>query len=341
MSGAAVAAVAGAGGGILAQVVTYPLQTVNTRQQTERKLLRLPDADVTPSEASKTTLQQFIKIINEEGPSSLYQGLGSSIVGTALSQGIYYGVYQMGRDWATNKNKKSIGTLTSLAVAALSGCVNVLLTTPIWVVVTRLQTEKQARKAKLRRLSEAAGRYELETGVRDRSFVEKPVTTAGAVAEMYKEAGLLGFWKGVLPALIMVSNPAIQFMIYEALLERLTAKRRLNKAGFKNISASEVFMLGSVAKLGATLVTYPLLVIKSRLQAKQDIGTDDSLQYTGTLDAVAKMVKHEGFLSFYKGMDLKIVQSVLAAAILFMTKEELVKLAFVLLRSNKGRKLPA
>lgn len=105
-------------------------------------------------------------------------------------------------------------------------------------------------------------------------------------------------------------------MIYESLLERLTAKRRLNRAGFKSISASEVstsmwlslpsvgcfsttrfsrlralgllvsrwafrtsflallrtctqfsvllqvFMLGSVAKLGATLVTYPLLVIK-------------------------------------------------------------------------------
>ena len=42
-----------------------------------------------------------------------------------------------------------------------------------------------------------------------------------------------------------------------------------------------------------------------------------------------------------QGMDLKIVQSVLAAAILFMTKEELVKLAFVLLRPNKGRTLAA
>lgn len=40
-------------------------------------------------------------------------------------------------------------------------------------------------------------------------------------------------------------------------------------------------------------------------------------------------------------MDLKIVQSVLASAILFMTKEELMKFALVLMRSNKRQKLIA
>jgi hypothetical protein len=44
-----------------------------------------------------------------------------------------------------------------------------------------MQTEKQAREAKLQRLAESAGRYERETGVFDRTFVEKPVTTTGTV----------------------------------------------------------------------------------------------------------------------------------------------------------------
>ncbi|KAF3505338.1 hypothetical protein F2Q69_00042406 [Brassica cretica] len=34
-------------------------------------------------------------------------------------------------------------------------------------------------------------------------------------------------------------------------------------------AASQTFLLGAVAKLGATVTTYPLLVVKSRLQAKQ------------------------------------------------------------------------
>lgn len=43
------------------------------------------------------------------------------------------------------------------------------------------------------------------------------------------------------------------------------------------------------------------------------------------MDAILKMIRYEGFNGFYKGMSTKIVQSVLAAAVLFMMKEELVK----------------
>ncbi|KAL2610432.1 hypothetical protein R1flu_029005 [Riccia fluitans] len=123
----------------------------------------------------------------------------------------------------------------------------------------------------------------------------------------------------------MVSNPAIQFMLYETLLKWLTKNRPLKKNGLKHTTATEVFAIASIAKLGATVVTYPLLVVKSRLQAKQEIGGDQALQYSGTADAVVKMVRYEGLLGFYKGMSTKIVLSVLAAAVLFMIKEELVK----------------
>ena len=49
------------------------------------------------------------------------------------------------------------------------------------------------------------------------------------------------------------------------------------------------------------------------------------LMDAGTLDAITKMIRFEGLTGFYKGMSTKIVQSVVAAAILFMIKEELVK----------------
>lgn len=56
---------------------------------------------------------------------------------------------------------------------------------------------------------------------------------------------------------------------------------------------------------------------------------------TGTFDAIIKMIRYEGFLGFYKGMSTKIVQSVFAASLLFMMKEELVK-AYILLE-NKSK----
>ncbi|KAK7276366.1 hypothetical protein RIF29_17505 [Crotalaria pallida] len=328
MSDALINGLAGAGGGIIAQLITYPLQTVNTRQQTER--------DPKKEKKNMGTLQQMCKVVKHEGWERLYGGLAPSLVGTAASQGVYYYFYQIFRnkaEVAALEKKRlgigdgSVGMISSLIVAALSGCVNVLLTNPIWVVVTRMQTHKKEAGKSLpaQHSSDATDRTML-------SVVEPlPYGTTNVVQEVYDEAGVLGFWKGVLPTLIMVSNPSIQFMLYETMLGKLKKRRAQSKKGSNGVTALEIFLLGALAKLGATVVTYPLLVVKARLQARQVKNGDKRQQYKGTLDAIIKMIRYEGFYGFYKGMGTKIVQSVLAAAVLFMVKEELVnQIRFVL-----------
>jgi len=47
------------------------------------------------------------------------------------------------------------------------------------------------------------------------------------------------------------------------------------------------------------------------------------MQYTGVLDAVKRMLADEGVAAFYKGMRVKLLQTVLAAALLMMLKEEI------------------
>ncbi|XP_043702975.1 peroxisomal nicotinamide adenine dinucleotide carrier-like [Telopea speciosissima] len=322
MSDALINGLAGAGGGIIAQLLTYPLQTVNTRQQTER--------DPKKSRRKLGTIEQMCQVVKQEGWGRLYGGLTPSLVGTAASQGVYYYFYQIFRNKAEaaalKRLKKgtgdgSVGMLSSLLVAALSGCLNVLLTNPIWVVVTRMQTH---RKASLKHIPSENPSVTPEEAIL--AAVEPPpYGTSHAVQEVYGEAGVLGFWKGVFPTLIMVSNPSIQFMLYETLLKKLKARRASRGKGNDGVTALEIFFLGAVAKLGATVVTYPLLVVKSRLQAKQVTGGDQRHHYKGTLDAIMKMIQYEGLYGFYKGMNTKIVQSVFAAAVLFMIKEELVK----------------
>ncbi|KAI9071031.1 hypothetical protein K1719_047008 [Acacia pycnantha] len=51
------------------------------------------------------------------------------------------------------------------------------------------------------------------------------------------------------------------------------------------VTALEIFLLGALAKLGATVVTYPLLVVKARLQARQVKTKDKRHHYKGTWDA--------------------------------------------------------
>ncbi|ERN09708.1 hypothetical protein AMTRI_Chr08g159960 [Amborella trichopoda] len=341
MSDALINGLAGAGGGIIAQLITYPLQTVNTRQQTERDPKKVSgDESSSASTGNPGAIAQMHKVVKHEGWGRLYSGLGPSLVGTAASQGVYYYFYQIFRSraeaaalehWKKGTGDGTVGMFSSLVVAALSGCVNVLLTNPIWVVVTRMQTHtKGPKKIDVGQVKSSA------SGTLGIAAIEPlPFGTSHAVQEVYGEAGVWGFWKGVVPTLIMVSNPSIQFMLYETLLKQLKKKRALNKDN-DGVSALEIFLLGAIAKLGATVLTYPLLVVKSRLQAKQVKGGDKMQNYAGTFDAIVKMIHCEGVAGFYKGMSTKIVQSVLAAAVLFMVKEELVNTVRLLVTRDLG-----
>ncbi|KAL6645115.1 hypothetical protein ACP70R_016723 [Stipagrostis hirtigluma subsp. patula] len=300
MSSAVVNGLAGAGGGIIAQIITYPLQTVNTRQQTARSAKK---RKARSGATDTSTLFQMLQLIQSEGWGGLYSGLRPSLIGTAASQGIYYYFYQLLKnkveDVAVARGKKglgdgTVGMLSWLGIAAVAGSINVLLTNPIWVLVTRMQTHTQAERKILESkrdllLREISRANSLEVPILNDRLAklesEKPhpygTLQALQIREVYRESGIRGFWKGLVPTLIMVCNPSIQFMIYETLAKRLQLKRSGKQLPRKNLTAMEVFLLGAIAKLGATVVTYPLLVVKSRLQAKQEIGRNVMSRYTG------------------------------------------------------------
>ncbi|KAL5066289.1 hypothetical protein RYX36_028026, partial [Vicia faba] len=70
------------------------------------------------------------------------------------------------------------------------------------------------------------------------------------------------------------------FMIYESTLKHLRVKRYAKKQWDTTVTALEVFLVGAIATLGATISRYPLQVVNSRLQAKQEIGGNNSLRYS-------------------------------------------------------------
>ena len=65
-----------------------------------------------------------------------------------------------------------------------------------------------------------------------------------------------------------------------------------------------------------------MLTVKSRLQVSSK-GANGREHYEGTWDTIGKILRVEGITAFYKGLQVKIFQSVLAAALLFITKEEI------------------
>lgn len=271
-------ALAGAGGGAISLGLTYPLYTIVTKLQVRSNY--------------GGPIDTFLHVLREEGWTSLYAGLTPALIGNAYAQGVYYYWYAFFRSLAEGKGatKRPVGTLLSLIIGALAGAITVVFTNPFWVVTTRLQTGRETTKKD------------------DASSQAKSKSISQTIKEIYYDGGLQGFWSGLVPSLILVINPALQYMVFEK-TKALWEKRS------RALSSFDFFLLGAIAKTVATVFTYPYITVKTRLQAKG--------KYAGMLDVLTKIYTQEGLAAFFKGMESKIVQSVLTAAFLFMFQNKL------------------
>ena len=350
-------AVAGAGGALLALLTTYPLMTLNTRQHTEHRARgKKGRRDASSASSPGGMIAELRQLIREEGGvSALYRGVEPAVIGTVASQAVYNYFYSAMRNAYVAKKRTNPGPLSNLAIASAAGCINVMCTIPIWTVTTRMQaarkkadegaTTSNSNSKKSRSLASSWSSWTKgKDGTNDAEGVGKGegemkgfVATAG---EVWRDGGVAGFWQGVVPSLVMVSNPALQYALYETVADgyrRARRRRRRAKAGLgvgsvksvnDELSAWEVFAAASVAKLGATVVTYPILLVKSRLQS-QSKGTEPSMRYDGALDAIRRIAAEEGVGAFYRGFGTKATQTVFAAALMFAAKEEIAKAAQV------------
>ncbi|KAF9355172.1 hypothetical protein BGX34_010622 [Mortierella sp. NVP85] len=280
MSDSTVHAIAGAGGGIISMALTYPLITISSRLQVQK--------DKTSKEAYQSGLDAVRKIIAKEGISGLYSGLDSALFGISLTNYCYYYFYEFTKGII---NKEQMSTIESMSAGAVAGAATVMITNPIWVINTRISTRN--------------------TG----SPNARPMGTLETAAEMIKEGGFKSFWQGVMPALVLVANPIIQYTVFEKLKARI--------AKVRSLSSFDFFLLGAISKLAATSITYPYIVVKSRMQLKQ---SDDAKErYSSIMDGFRKIIKYEGIAGLYKGISSKIVQSILTASFLFMAQASLVE----------------
>ena len=143
--------------------------------------------------------------------------------------------------------------------------------------------------------------------------------------------GVLGLWRGLLPSLVLVSNPTIQYFSYERMKHMLLAPRMALRGDARGLSGWEVFWLGAVSKAITTLATYPTIVVKSRLQVSGGrLG----------VSLVKRMWREEGLSSFYRGLSSKIFQTVLNSAIMFYLQSRLqvVVLRFIIFLIQKQQK---
>lgn len=288
-------ALAGAGGGILSMVLTYPLITLSTRAQVESK------------RAETAFLAAVRQIVAREGVSGLYAGLDSAVFGISVTNFVYYYWYEWTRGFfeaaATRAGRasKKLTTVEAMIAGAIAGSATVILTNPIWVVNTRMTT----RKGQLEKEQETTG----SDGTIEK---KKQPTTIGTLMALLKDEGPQALFRGVVPALVLVINPILQYTLFEQLKNAYERRRK------RNVTPTVAFFLGAIGKLFATSITYPYITVKSQMHV-----ADDGQKREGMTQAIRRVIKEEGYAGLYKGIGPKVTQSVLTAAFLFAFKDVL------------------
>lgn len=294
-------ALAGSGGGILSMVLTYPLITLSTRAQVESK------------RAHSTTLDAVRRIVQREGISGLYSGLESALFGISVTNFVYYYWYEWTRAAfergaiSSGRASKKLTTVESMIAGAIAGSATVMLTNPIWVINTRMTARKS------------------ESEEQSLPGAPKPAkaSTFSTLMTLLKEEGPKALFAGVLPALILVINPILQYTIFEQLKNVVERRRRM--------TPKDAFYLGALGKILATSITYPYITVKSRMHVASKDGPKESLN-----GSLKKIIREEGYTGLYKGIGPKVTQSAITAAFLFAFKDVLYD-AMVSMR--KGRSI--
>lgn len=298
-------AFAGATGSVVAMSTFFPLDTVRTRLQADDTLKA-----VGPVQAMK-------QLSEEEGVSTLYRGLQPVLCSLYCSNFVYFYSFNGMKAVANTQGIKASPT-RDLIFGYLSGCFNAIVTTPLWVVNTRLKlqgTQKQANEALTKQPTKLKGLlHGLET--------------------ISKEEGVGALWNGVQTSFILSGNPAIQFMVYEA-LKRLFFKSKLAKGLKAKLSSFESFVLGGFAKAVATVITYPLQLVQCRQRGLRRSGK----QPLSMIEVIKQVLQNSGVLGLYKGMESKLFQTVLTASLMFLAYEKIVRIIHKLFRAQLASKV--
>ena len=303
MGDSAIHAVAGAVGGSVAMALTYPLANLSTR------------AAVSTKKGENLSIRgAIVKTLKTEGVSGLYSGLSSSLIGIAITNGVFYQAYEETRSVLIRRRPKTptsassagLSTGEGIIAGVIAGSITTILTSPVWTIQAYQSTRAVANDAG-----------------------EKGNTKPGAIQsakEIIKKDGVKGLWRGLGPALVLVINPVVQYTTFERLVTILLSYRQARSGttatkpvGRSALSDWDLFLLGAVSKLIATGGTYPILVVKSRLQAATH-------KYGNIIKAIIQILKTEGISGLYAGLGPKLLQSALTAAFMFVAQRRIYEL---------------
>ena len=289
-----------------------------------------------PIEVWKTNLQAGSSVAKK----SMLQGCWLKSLHTASSNFCYFFLYSwIFENWKRRSPTVKPHPVTRLALSALAAMINTVITLPLDVISSKQITQKVAIPGteeisqemdeiwqSLDEHQDVDESLEFEECRSDECEDEKKddkkdgklprdQTSTGTyaleVADLEDEDTASSLWKGLTPSLLLCSNPAIHYTVYDIAKNQILTRGRRKPT---QLSMSEAFLVGVIAKSVATVATYPLIRAKVILM----VTSEKSL-----LGSLVRSYNREGVRGLYKGCDWQLLHTVLKSALMMMVREKI------------------
>ncbi|KAJ3091891.1 hypothetical protein HK102_012813 [Quaeritorhiza haematococci] len=134
---------AGSMSGLIAQTITYPLDTLKTRIMSNVATSGKAASSSAAGAKGRSVLVVTVKGMVKEGPSAFYRGIVPASIGVIPYAGINLGVFDTLKSsyLAANPNATDIPTMTILGMGCFSGSVACTAVYPLQVIRTRMQAQ--------------------------------------------------------------------------------------------------------------------------------------------------------------------------------------------------------
>ena len=240
------------------------------------------------------------KILRDEGVKGLYRGLTPTLFALLPNWAVYFTVYERLKLAIGNRlsPNSSTGPGVHMIAAAGAGAATMLITNPLWVIKTRLQTQTLG----------------LSMGSRQNTVHYKG--TLDAIRRITREEGISGLYSGLGPSLFGVMHVVIQFPLYESLKKELSNRRKASDPNSDGeLTLPELVFTSAASKMVASTATYPHEVVRSRMHVS------GSGAFSGLASTCRTILAEGGFLGFYQGCLTNLLRTTPAAAVTFTSFE--------------------
>jgi len=145
--------------------------------------------------------------------------------------------------------------------------------------------------------------------------VKAGTSIPSVISSILQREGVRGLYRGLLPSVVGIAPYAGVDLAVYTFLKDLYAQHRANQEP----GISTLLLCGATSSTCGMLVSYPLQLVRTRLQAQGGQTTGGQVLYHGMVDCFRKTVRVDGILGLYRGILPNFMKTLPAVSLSYAT----------------------